>query len=648
MHCMRLIKILSSQAINRIAAGEVIERPIAIVKELVENAIDANATSIDIKFSKGGRNLVSVSDNGDGIRKEELVLAFCRHATSKLRDEKLENIDLLGFRGEALAAISAASKVVLTSRARNADCAWQIALNGSVPDLRDEMAPTVDRGLCPYQVLPAPHGQGTTIEVRDLFCFTPTRLKFLRSEQSENAACVDLVQRFALAFNGIKCSLIINNTRTLTYKSADNLERRVRDVLGDTFMENAVAVRYEEDNLKIVGYTSVPTTLPQMSGRSKQYYYVNDRIVKDPMFTTMIRLGYGDTLSKDRFPMTVLFVDIAPTLIDVNVHPNKMQIKFWHEQKVKTALLDAIRSSVGKSRVARSVDEYALSRMERGLVGFSSTSFGIKGERDVLESVIEKSYRFSHLEDNAYSKHFSNREAFLSRDDGKSHEYRQKSLPNIEQDAFDMKNIASLVTNLHNPEEIEDLDSGRPWLGKAVCQICETYIVAETRDGIVIVDQHAAHERLVLEGMKELSKSIPSQKLLIPDVLDLGAEDVLLLMSIHKALSLCGIGIEQYSRTEIMVREIPAILGGIDIGQLLADIAKDPEIVHIVVSNQINEIYAKIACYSSIRAGRRLNISEMNALLRMIEKNPIASQCNHGRPAYTRLLIKDINKIFER
>ncbi len=652
------IKLLSEQAISKIAAGEVVERPMSVVKELVENSIDAGATSVNVIFKRGGRSIILVNDNGYGIEKEELPIALCRYATSKLNDENLDQICYLGFRGEALSAISSVSRTSIVSKSQKSANAWKLSVEGGL-NIHD-----VNSGN--YQLIPASHPQGTTIEIRDLFYSTPTRVKFLRSEQAENIACIDLIQRFALSCHNISFSLQINDKAPLVYNTKDDdynsgSDLRVKEVLGSEFLSNATKIKYESEELKIFGYSTIPTYSRLTTAKQKQYCYVNGRVVKDQFLNNVIKGAYYSLLPHDRYPMVVLFIDINPSLIDVNIHPNKTQIRFWQEQKVKGLIFNAIRNSISSTRVSSDIhskisevinNNLTQSTIEindkRSTKGFSSSIYDPKfyntSIKDTDSDNLIKATNNQLAENNSYIK----ANPYVSEKNSSINSEKLRSLENLNSKIKQSAENQITEDSFLEKQNISDTSLN---LGVALCQINYTYIISQAEDSIVIVDQHAAHERLVLEKIKQdikSSKKLLSQMLLVPEIIELGVVGAESLVNIADKLESIGIKIERNGITQVILREIPAIPGGIDMIELLSDIANDIDLYQNLIEGKFDEIYGNIACRSSIRAGRKLNIAEMNNLLRMMEITPFSSQCNHGRPTYVKLPLNDLAKIFER
>ena len=582
------IRQLPPNLINRIAAGEVVERPASVVKELIENAIDAGAARIDVVAHGGGLNLISVTDDGSGMDRDDLVLAVERHATSKLKDDDLSHILTLGFRGEALPSIAAVARLTITSRARGADQAHEIAVDGG------------RKG----ELKPAAIGEGTRIEVRDLFYATPARLKFMKSERAESAAIADVVKRLALANPEIAFSLSTGDRATLRLDPCPPglLEHglaRLGRILGEEFVTDALTVRAARGSLAVEGFAGLATLhRPNSLG---QHLVVNGRPVRDKLLAGAVRGGYGDLVPNGRHPMLALFLTLPPDEVDVNVHPAKTDLRFRDAQAVRALIVTALHEALGSAqhRATASLSEQALSRMTRP-AGVS----------------------------------MPNRQAFGFADRA------QAPLAPI--------STPSAITHVN-----ADDDSAVAFpLGAVRAQVHDTFIIAETENSLVIVDQHAAHERLVYERLKKaFANGGPSrQMLLIPEVVELDAEAADRLAGAGAELERLGLVVEAFGQSAVIVREVPALLGQGNLQGLMRDLADELAEGEgsLVVSERLDHVLSTMACHGSVRAGRRLNATEMNALLRDMEETPFSGQCNHGRPTYVELKLADIEKLFQR
>jgi len=599
------IRLLPETLVNRIAAGEVIERPAAALKELVENAIDAGATRIDVTLKEGGQSLVIVSDDGIGMDREELTLAVERHCTSKLPDDDLLKIDHLGFRGEALPSIGAVSRLTITSRKRGSANAWAIAVEGGAKTA----------------VQPAALGQGTRIEMRDLFYATPARLKFLKSARSEREAAVDVVERLAMAYPGIAFTVSGDEDRILLRLNAverdltgtDGRRLRLAAVLGKEFGDNAIEIDAAREGFRLTGLAGLPT-LNRATARD-QYLFVNGRPVRDKLLAGAVRGAYQDFLARDRHPMVALFLDGPAEAIDVNVHPAKAEVRFRDSALVRGLIVGALRQALANAghRASTTVAEAALSSFRPG------------GSPSIP-------HRAPWMNPPSYAP---------SR--GLAEDAALYQAP-LSSDAF--------VAPGARPAGMAEEETTQFPLGAAVAQVHETYVVAQTDDGIVIVDQHAAHERLVYERMKAAiaSTGVARQILLLPEVVELDEGGVARLTARAEQLAELGLVIEPFGQGAVVVRETPALLGEMDVQGLVRDLADELAELGNALSlkEKLEEVCGTLACHGSIRAGRRLNASEMNALLREMEATPHSGQCNHGRPTYVELKLEDIEKLFGR
>jgi DNA mismatch repair protein MutL len=606
------IRLLPNTIVNRIAAGEVIERPASAVKELVENAIDAGATSIEIAMHSGGRNLISVTDDGMGMTPEELSLAVERHATSKLSDDNnLLNITHLGFRGEALPSIGSVSRMRITSRkAGSAEAAMLEIIGG------EKHAPA-----------PASLSKGTKIEVRDLFFATPARLKFLKTERTELQFAVDIVNRLAMAHPEVSFQLT-SEKRALVHlarqEGEDARAKRLADILGTEFTENSVAVDCVREDMHLTGFAGVPTYNRGTS--SAQYIFVNNRPVRDRALLGAIRGAYQDYLARDRHPALVLFLDVPMEQVDVNVHPTKAEVRFRDGERVRGLIVRGLRDAIAKAghQASSTVASQALTAFKPG---------------PTMPIAPAIHYRGSNL-------------AFAERPHYSMTPFpKQQPLPSFEAIPY-----APAARMEESPEQLvkraeEEAQDLHP-LGVARGQLHETYIIAQNKDGIVLVDQHAAHERLVYEKMKQqMAKSgVARQRLLIPEVVELGDKSSTLLLSEKEELARFGVVIEPFGDGAIVVQEMPVLLGDTDIQGLIRALADDIE-EHgeaLGLRERFEHICGTMACHGSVRAGRRLHLTEMNALLRDMENTPHSGQCNHGRPTYVELKLADVEKLFGR
>ncbi|MDG7056710.1 MAG: DNA mismatch repair endonuclease MutL [Wolbachia endosymbiont of Penenirmus auritus] len=619
------IILLDAKTINRIAAGEVIERPASVVKELVENAIDAESSEIEIKIESGGRNLITVIDDGSGVEKNDLELAFMRHATSKLSDSELIEIKHLGFRGEALPSIAAVSRIKLSSRAGGASEAWSIRYEG---------------GEKVGEITPYSLSQGTYIEVRDLFFATPNRLKFLKTERAETQSIVDIVNNLAMINYRIGFTLTSGNKKLLKYTKQTSLFSRLCEIEKE-FQNNSLEVNEEEGGIKLTGHVCKPTI---NRGKSDMIYtFVNGRPIKDNLLVGAIRYAYHDFVPNDRYPFAALHLEVPYDQVDVNVHPNKSEVRFQNKRLiyeiVTRGLIKALSTRIGSFATSDTGITEELKEGSPFDVGKGSDELIDSGKSKEAENRKEFYERRPNPLENQLMKEFT----FPSE--------RIKSLSE-QSKSFDytgMQKFPSQAETIVLEREQIDLIESHP-LGFARCQIYNTYIIAEARGKLIIVDQHAAHERLVYECLKQKS-SIKRQKLLLPEAVEIKSQAGMEMVEIYKnKLFEMGFDIEIKSENKVVVREIPAILGTIDVKEMLINIVDRLTEIEdtLPIEDKVNKILATIACYGSIRAGRKMKLEEMIELLRQMEKTPYSGQCNHGRPTYIEMKLSDIEKLFER
>ena len=590
------IRQLSPETINRIAAGEVVERPASVVKELVENALDAGASEIEVVTVSGGLSLIRVTDDGIGMDANDLALCVERHATSKLDSEDLLAIHTLGFRGEALPSIGSIAHLAIASRPRGARDALEIA---------------VDRGA-KQPLKPAALNPGTRIEVRDLFSATPARLKFLKSERAENLAVSETVKRLAMAHPHVGFSLTMGERTGLRLprldRTADGMLQRLGRIMGREFMEDAVPVAGERDDITVKGFAGLPTL--HRPDATLQFLFVNGRPVRDKLVVGSVRAAYGDLVPKGRHPLLALFVELPTTEVDVNVHPAKVEVRFRDGGAVRSLLIGALRHALETA-------------------GFRASAQG--GAR-TLETMARTEER---------------------RSPERSFAWPERAAPAFaEQQQVPFADFATPTAATVAPEEIPAAESEHRPLGAARAQLHETYIVAQTETSVIIVDQHAAHERLVYERLKKgLSNGgVARQSLLIPAIIEVGEEEALALDEKSAELAELGLVVEKFGLDAVAVREVPALLGTSSIDGLVKDLAADlmAEGTAEPLRERLEAVASRMACHGSVRAGRRLTGQEMNALLREMEATPFSGQCNHGRPTYVELKLSDIERLFGR
>ena len=592
------IRHLDESAINRIAAGEVVERPASAVKELVENALDAGARRIAVDYAAGGKILIRVTDDGCGMTGDDLPLAVSRHATSKIDGSDLLNIRSFGFRGEALASLGAVGRLNLTSRALGHDGVSLTVAGGRMGEAR-----------------PAAAVQGTGIELRDLFYATPARLKFMRSDRAEAQAIADVIRRLAMAEPLVGFSLTERNEgeapRVIFRLDPQNgdffdaLHGRLAQVLGRDFIENALRIDVERDGMRLAGYAALPTY--SRGSSVQQFIFVNGRPVLDRTLLGALRVAYFDFLSRDRYPAAVLNLICDPERVDVNVHPAKSEVRFREPDAARSLIITGLRTALSGAghRASSTVADATLAAMRPEARVYQM-------ERP-SQSSLSRAYAFQAPENNALG-------------------FAEAPQVRVQE--------AARADTIEYP------------LGAARAQVHENYIIAQTATGMVIVDQHAAHERLVYERLKRqmAETGVKAQALLIPEIVDLSPTDAGRLLDIAADLATLGLSIEPFGGSAIAVRETPAILGNISAAVLLRDVLD--ELADLGQSQSLQAkmeaILSRMACHGSIRSGRQMRTEEMNALLREMETTPHSGQCNHGRPTYVELKLHDIERLFGR
>lgn len=606
------IRRLTEGTINRIAAGEVVERPASAVKELVENALDAGATRIEVSTSNGGADLILVEDNGEGMGPDDLILAVERHATSKLKDDDLSHIFTMGFRGEALPSIGSVAHLTITSRSMDSE-AHAVEVHGGKVE-----------GPRPAGYL-APGQSGSRVEVRELFYATPARLKFLKSARSEDMATTDVVKRLAMARPDVAFTLTLDGRQTLDLPAESELFegrlKRLARIMGRDFASNALPVETGREGLKLIGFAGVPTY--NRANAQMQFLFVNGRPVRDKLLIGAVRGAYADFLARDRHPALALFLECDPAFVDVNVHPAKTEVRFRDAGLVRGIIVSALKNAIHQAghQASTTVASEALAAL-----------------RPNYDTPAQSNY--SYAPSPAYVPGGYRAPAPVSRElFDASRDFQSPFQPaaRFEAEAAEQMPEPSLAANP---------------LGAARAQLHETYIVAQTGDGIVIVDQHAAHERLTYERMKKQMEEggIARQPLLVPEVVDLDPAEVERVAARAAELAELGLVVEAFGPDAVLVRETPAMLGQMDVKGLVRDLADDLAETGAAHSlkERLEEVAATLACHTSVRAGRRLNAEEMNALLREMERTPHSGQCNHGRPTYVELKLADIEKLFGR
>ena len=598
------IRQLTDDAINRIAAGEVVERPASAVKELIENSLDAGASRIDVTYADGGKTLLRVVDNGNGIKSKYLSLAVSRHATSKIDGTDLLNIHTFGFRGEALPSLGAVGRLKITSRSSDADCAFEITVTGGKIG----------------EVKPAAFASGTVVDLNDLFYATPARLKFLRSDKAESRAIADVVKRLAIAEPKVTFTLkdiSKGGEGRLIFKYDPDLgdhwramKSRLAQVLGTNFTDNSIMINTEREEIKLFGYAALPTY--SRGAAVQQFFFVNGRPIKDKLLIGALRAAYSDLLSSNRYPAAALFIECDPKRVDMNVHPAKAEVRFREPGVVRGLVVSGLKHILAESGHRSS------STIGHQMLGAFNGNIASNPDSKIAYQSVNN---------------FNN----------------QSKFQNLEQ----VKDNAAVIEQINSSiAEEEKIDDEVFPLGMARAHLFENYILAQRANSLVLVDSHAAHERIIYEKLKELmlKDRIKTQTLLIPEIINLSESDVVRLLEFSDELKSFGLVLEAFGPGAIVVRETPALLGVVNAENLIKDILDElndsdrSEILKI----KIDAILSRISCHGSIRSGRRLKIDEMNALLREMEMTPHSGQCNHGRPTYVELSLSDVERMFGR
>jgi len=603
---------LPAQLVNQIAAGEVVERPASVVKELLENCFDAGATQVSVEIEKGGASLIKIRDNGCGIEKDDLPLALSRHATSKIQSlHDLEQVSTMGFRGEALPSISSVSRLNLISRVENSQCAWRVQADGTEEELDPQ---------------PDPHPQGTTIEVCDLFYNTPARRKFLKSDKTEFTHIETLFKRMALSRFDIGFELKNNQRVVFDFKLANTPEeqaQRVAKIFGASFLENAISLDFAASGMRLHGWVGLPTF--SRSQQDMQYFYVNGRLIKDRLVTHAIKQAYQDVLFSGRHPVYVLYLELDPSYVDVNAHPQKLEVRFREGRTVHDFLFKALHRSLADVRPKPQEAEAAVDLPK--VVDFTPLPSAEKPTRVTQQ----------------YQPKAAPMQSALPVDvDAQIEAYTKLVAP---EKAFNIQEPATAAIELPKAELA-------PPLGYAIAHLHDVYILAETDNGIILVDAHAAHERVTYERFKQQyhQGSVPTQPLLLPIQVQVSSAEADLADDQQAFFMELGFELNRMGEEILIVRSTPALLVGIDVAALVKDILADI-IEHGMserVKEQSNEILATIACHGSVRANRHLTVPEMNTLLRDMEKTERSGQCNHGRPTWVELSKKELDALFLR
>ena len=611
---MSAIKILSPQLANQIAAGEVVERPASVLKELVENSLDAGAKRIDIEIEQGGVKLIKIRDDGHGIPEHELALALSRHATSKIDNlEDLEAVGTLGFRGEALASIASVSRLALTSNSGDSS-GWKAVSEGR--DMEVELKP-------------AAHPQGTSVEVRDLFFNTPARRKFLRTEGTEYNRIDDSIKKLALSRMDVAFSLRHNQRAQLTLRPASSQaeqEKRVADICGPAFMKDALYVDNDRTGIRLWGWMGLPTF--SRSQADLQHFFVNGRAIRDKVVSHAVRQAYQDVLYHGRHPAFVLFLEIEPADVDVNVHPTKHEVRFRDSRSIHGFVYTTLHRALSQDRPQDHLQ---------------SSESGLNANQDAEQQAGQSTIQFPSGSPAANQSAPLGNQNYSSGPQGHGFQSRPQS--------FGVNTPMAAYQGLY-ATEMPTEEGDIPPMGFAIAQLKGIYILAENAQGLIIVDMHAAHERITYERMKTAfdDQGLVSQPLLVPESLAVSQREADMAEQSGEVFAQLGFVVERAANESIIVREIPAILRGSEVESLLRDVISDL-IEHGTserIRNHINEILSTMACHGSVRANRKLSVPEMNALLRDMEATERSGQCNHGRPTWSQLTLDELDKLFLR
>lgn len=616
---MARIHLLDNRLANQIAAGEVVERPASVIKELLENAVDAGATRIDVDVDQGGIKLIRVRDNGEGVQKDDLPLALSRHATSKIHDlEDLEAVATLGFRGEALASIASVSRLTFTSSTDESGLAWAARSEGR------EMAAVLE---------PASHPRGTSVEVRDLFFNTPARRKFMRTENTEFSHIEETVRRLALSRFNVAFNLTHNGRSVLALKAASTeaeVRRRVAQLLGAPFIESSVAIDVEASGLRLYGWMGLPTF--SRSQADLQYFFVNGRAVRDRVVTHAVRQAYADVLYHGRHPAYALFFELDPAAVDVNVHPTKHEVRFRDQRMVHDFLFRQLHRAIAEVRPQEAVLS-APQESATSVTGVAAGEFAAQ-ERLGLQPVARES-----------SASWSGSTAYAPVSAQQVQE-NAAAYASLRESAAGIGFSASAVSLPESPS------ADMPPLGYAIAQLHGIYILAQNANGLVVVDMHAAHERITYERLKDsfAEARIVSQPLLVPLSMAVSSKEADFAEEHHELFARLGFVLERMGPETLLVREMPGLLKQAQVESLVRDVLSDL-IEHGTtrrIEEHLNELLATMACHGSVRAGRQLSVTEMNALLRDMEATERSGQCNHGRPTWAQMSMFDLDKLFMR
>jgi DNA mismatch repair protein MutL len=617
---MSKIKLLSPRLSNQIAAGEVVERPASVIKEVLENSLDAGATRLDVDVESGGVKLIRIKDNGSGIEKEDLALALSRHATSKIYHlDDLEAVSTLGFRGEALASISSVSRLTLTSKIDGDDSAWCVQTEG-----RDMQA----------EVVPAAHPQGTTVEIRDLFFNTPARRKFLRTEKTEFNRIDDVIKRLAMSRFDVAFCLRHNGKAIHNWREAPSLieqERRVAQVCGPVFMENAVRIEVDRAGLKLWGWVALPTF--SRSQADLQHFYVNGRTIKDKLVTHAVRQAYQDVLFHGRHPAFVLYLEVDPAVVDVNVHPTKHEVRFRDGRLVHDFIFRSLHHALAEVRPQDHMSDTHEASLSQAIpAGLAAGEFSGQGSMALHNNNnLASSGDFKTPQSTGFSVQ-EQAPAYQQLYGSSGFQNQQQTSPTLAQ--------------------MQQNNQDLPPLGYAIAQLKGIYILAENADGLIVVDMHAAHERITYERMKlaVAETGIQAQPLLVPETIAVSQKEADCAESNIESFKNLGLELQRVGPESVLIRQIPVLLNNANVEQLVRDVLAD-FIEHGSskrIDNHINELLGTMACHGSVRANRRLSLAEMNALLRDMEATERSGQCNHGRPTWALQTLDELDKLFLR
>ena len=606
------IQTMPTQLVNQIAAGEVVERPASVIKELLENSLDAGASRVDIEVEQGGIKLIRIRDNGHGIHKDDMALSLAQHATSKIRSlDDLESVASLGFRGEALPSIASVSRLTLASRWLDDAAAWKICV-----DHNHDVA-----------IEPVAHTRGTTVEVKDLFFNVPARRKFLRTEKTEYSHLEDVVKRIALSRFDVEFSLRHNRKAVKQFRVASDRqqqEQRVAQIIGSAFIEQALYTDYSIEGLRLWGWMGLPTY--SRSQADMQYFYVNGRMVRDKVVSHAVRQAYQDVLYHGRQPAYVLFLEMQAADVDVNAHPSKHEVRFRHSRNVHDFLFRAIHKSLAEIRQGEA--------SAHALQHFSD----VAQNEIAAEAAATATQHYSPQNYLPQNYHPQN--------------YHQSRMPlQVSEQSKAYQEFMSPI--LKPAAAVEDQDGEvAPPLGFALAQLHGIYIVAENEHGLILVDMHAAHERITYERLKSAYKTtrVQSQPVLVPETIAVSEKEVECAVGNNEIFNKLGFSIDRCGPQSLKIREVPVLLTGCDVETLVRDVLSDV-MKHgdsSRIEQQINETLSTMACHGSVRANRRLTVPEMNALLRDMEATEHSGQCNHGRPTWIQVSISDLDKMFMR